>query len=442
MNPIPHHCTRPRPIVLALGAMLCVLSMPGHAFSSYIAQNQNCSGCHGDPLVGSTPANGNVLSFGVNGKTLVGQSSNATFTVSDASTNERGGFKGSFPAGGGAFSVNGSLAIVGDQGFLRAQKSFGPLPANFVSESRVYSFAPLTRGTASLGVSFTPLSSQFTSAAAAQAAAVSVTFQGQGVAPVVALDTSLADTGAVRVGTSVTARLTVRNLGDGNLSGLGVQSNLNGSFAAGSGAFSGSATSFSLADGASQVHDYTFTPLAAGAASALVNVTTTNGDRNGGNLSDSLQAALAGTGVSPVFRASVGPDIDFGSVAGTGNAALTLFNDAPGADLGALTDLTLLSYEIVGADAGLFSLVGFSAGTLLSVGSSLALTVGFDGAGHHGPFAAMLNIATDEGSALGQLGNVHSFTLMAAAVPEPAQIWMFVSGLLGVGVFVRRRRSS
>ena len=69
-----------------------------------------------------------------------------------------------------------------------------------------------------------------------------------------------ANAGLVRIGTTGTASVTVNNVGDGNLSGLGEMSNLNGTVASGSGNFSGSGGSVSLADNAAQdfqLHLYT-----------------------------------------------------------------------------------------------------------------------------------------------------------------------------------------
>jgi len=537
-------------------AVLGAVSAPSYGFSSLLASNSNCSGCHGNPLVGSTPVTGGVLAFGNNGKTLVGQTSSANFTISNTSTNQRGGFKGIFPSVTGEFSVNGSPTIVGDQGFLRAQKSVGPLPLGSVSEARLYSYKPTGRGSDSVIVKFTPLSSQFITGADASAAARTVSFQGQGVAPVASLNTSQANAGNVLVGASKLAKLTLQNVGDGNLSGLGASSNLNGNFATGSGAFSGAGATFSLADGASQMQQYNFNPVVRGLSTLVANVSASNGSTNGQNQAQSLaaqlsgigvapvaslntsqanagnvrvgtsgiaaltlknvgdgnlsglgassnlngnfatgsgafsgagaafsladgasrmqqysftpvttgestlsvaltatnghsdgsnraevmQAQLTGTGVSPVFAASTATTIDFGTVDGIGILPMILSNHAPGQDQGALTALTLLSFSVTGPDANLFSLLNFAEGTRLGVGDSLALSIRFDGTGQSDSHMAMLSFITDEGAALGGVGNVREYSLMAAAVPEPTVAGMMLAGFACLGLMASRRR--
>jgi hypothetical protein len=57
---------------------------------------------------------------------------------------------------------------------------------------------------------------------------VTISLQRQGVAPVVNLDTSQTNAGNVRIGTTGSVQTTVKNVGDGNLSGLGDVSNLHG----------------------------------------------------------------------------------------------------------------------------------------------------------------------------------------------------------------------
>jgi hypothetical protein len=273
---------------------------------------------------------------------------------------------------------------------------------------------------------------------------VTITLQGQGVAPVVSLNTGSTNAGNVRIGTTGSAQLTVNNTGDGNLSGAGDVSNLHGSVGSGSGAFSGSGGTFDLADGGSQPFAYTFAPTTHGGASASVNVSTTNGSSDGHNAaSGPTPVALSGTGVGPTYHASVAPGgtLSFDDV--THDATLAISNTTTDAALGSLTDLTLLSAHLGGPDAGMFSLLGFVPGTLLSKGDNFDLNLAFTGTGAH---TATLTLTTDEGAALGASGDVFTYTLAADTVvtppvPEPGQLSLLLGGLVGMGAMLRRRKA-
>lgn len=369
-----------------------------HAFSSLIPGGANCSGCHGNPVVGSTPGNGGTLTFGSGGKTLVGQSSSATFEIRNDSTNARGGFKGNFPAASGEFSPNSELAIVGDRGLLRAQIGSSGLPASFIAESRVYHYSPTGRGIDTLVVTFTPSSAYFKSASDAAAQAKTITFKGQGVAPVVSLNSAQASAGNVLVGTSGTSTLTVQNLGDGNQSGLGDTSNLNGSFGSGAGVFSGTGSTFSLADSTSQLQQYSFMPVVRGVSTLDVSVSTTNGKSDGTNLAQSLSAQLSGKGVAPVVsldssQANAGNVL----VGASGTSRLTVQNVGDGnlSGQGAASNLR----GGFASGSGAFS--GAGAAFSLADSTSQVQQYAFTPA-NRGLATLGLNVTTDNGSSNGQ----------------------------------------
>ena len=236
----------------------------------------------------------------------------------------------------------------------------------------------------------------------------------------------------------------MQNTGDGNLSGQGATSNLNGNFASGAGVFSGAGAALSLADGASQLQQYSFTPTNRGSSTLNVNVATGNGKSDGSNQAQTFSAQLSGTGVGPLFASSIisGSTINFGTLSSPGSLALNVSNSTTDPDLGALTALTLLSFSITGPNPNLFSLTNFTPSTQLAKNASLALGVGFS-ASSNGVGNATLTLFTDEGAALGASGLAFSYTLAAAAVPEPVAAQMFSVGLICFGlVFLRKRRSA
>ncbi len=418
---------------LALAPMHAALAYPSYSPS-------NCSGCHGNPSLGSTPASGQILSFGSNGFTLVGQSTIGTLVLrnnrstSDTSVGTRGGgFSGSFPnvVAGSGFSTSGLLTVVGDNGYLTPQ----------LSDSHSYVYAPTTRGPNSQTISFTPTNGF----ANGQVPTVSVTLQGQGVAPVISLVGSQTDAGNVRLGTSGTASISVSNIGDGNLSGLGAISNLQGNVSVAASPFFGGPTNFNLSDGASAQFDFNFAPTVRGPDASGVVVSASNGHTNGSNLAQSLQLQLHGNGVGPQYATSMATnsEIDFGNVSTQALRTLSITNATPDPDLGALTGLTLLSYQISGPDASFFSLSGFTPGTLLAAGNNIDLGLVFSAGATPGMRAATLRLSTDENAALGQSGTEFSYTLAATSVtpvPEPHTVAMLLAGLCMVGVKLRNRR--
>jgi hypothetical protein len=393
-----------------------------------------CSGCHsGDAVVTSTPA---TLNFG---RTLVGSTSaGLAWTLQNTHVdplNNGGGFAGSFPAAPGPFSPTTSAAIVGNTALAPGFLTPG------MSESRTYFYAPTTRGTNTATLSFTPNAANFSGAVPT----VTITLQGQGVAPVISLDTSQTNAGNVRVGTSGSAKITVSNSGDGNTSGAGAVSNLQGNVGSGSGAFSGGGT-FNLQDSATQAFTYSFAPVSRGTATAGVAVNAANGSTDGGNHAQSLgPVTLSGTGVGPVYSSSTpsGGTLSFAALSGSNT--LTISNTTSDLDLGSLTGLTLLSAHLSGVDANLFSLTNFTAGMQLAKGEAFGLELDY-ASSDAGPHSALLTIVTDEGAAFGAAGDQFTYNLAAAGavipVPEPGSLQLMLAGLVGMGLLLRQRRKT
>ena len=130
-----------------------------------------------------------------------------------------------------------------------------------------------------------------------------VTFIGRGVAPVSAVNSSLASAGVVRIGTGGTSRILVQNVGDGNLSNRGAVSNLKGNAGTGSAAFLGTGGSIDLADGASVTFPYSFTPITHGPQAVTLGLTFTNGSPAGTNQAHNVNVELQGVRAGPSMAA-------------------------------------------------------------------------------------------------------------------------------------------
>ncbi len=254
---------------------------------------------------------------------------------------------------------------------------------------------------------------------------------GGGSVVVPALSVSNTNFGNVRVGTSESASITVSNTGDSG-------STLAGSIGAASGSeflpVSGT-QSFSLAQGQNASRSFTYTPNARGADSTTVSITSNATNPN---------VTLTGTGVSPVYSSSIVPGntIDFGTVDKdqTITQSLTIQNITTDADLGNLTNLTLLSATISGTDASYFSLSGFTPGTVLSKGNFLNLLISVSNPDHLVVNRqATLTILTDENAAFGIAGNVYTYQLAAYTVPEPSTYVFLGIAIFFLGICTKKR---
>lgn len=401
-----------------------LLIYPAQQATAHPSYGGNCNSCHSSvvPTMSTTPANGGVLLFGNNGYTLVGQTSTANFTVSDTSTASMGGgFQGNFPAASGKFGPTNTQALTTQYGGNLVGPTVAAADGGVSSATRAYTYTPTVRslGVAdTLTVSFTP-----TVGFPGTAPTSTVTFSGKGVAPVISLVTSTTTSaGSVRIGTTGTASFQVKNVGDGNLAGAGI-GNLTGSVAAGASGFTGvgSSFNFTLADNGSQTFSYTFSPTTHGAASAAIAVNATNGSTNNMNQAQSLSATLSGVGVGPTLSTSIVPSttIDFGQVTSpqTVLRSLTVSNSTTDTAAAALTNLNLISATLSGPSASMFSLAGFTPGTVLAKSGSTNLQLTFaPPSGVSGTETAMLTLVTDEGAAAGASGKTISYPLTGIAL--------------------------
>lgn len=378
------------------------------------------------------------------GYVLVGGTGTGTVTVKNVGDGNLSGLgdisnlQGSLGAGSGNFSGAGGSINLADN----ASQSFN------------YSFTPTTRGADSATVTATLTNGKpdGTNAAHTQ----DVTLSGTGVAPVQSVISTAASAGLVRIGSSGVASVQVKNIGNGNLSGAGDASNLKGTVAASDGLFLGSGGDVNLADGASQTYNFTYKPAGRGTDSTSVALSFLNGSADGKNLAESITATLSGQGVGPTYSSDSAPGstLAFDPQGSVVSAVLNINNSSTDANGGnkALTNLTLLSADISGTNSDLFSLSGFTAGTVLEQGQSAALTVNYTGTT---PGFATLKIGTDEGAALGGTGNVYEYSLVASvpapggqmtvsltAVPEPGSLTLLAAGALSLGVLALRRRAA
>lgn len=351
------------------------------------------------------------------GDTLVGSSSSKTFNITVLSTIT----SGSVSAAAAPFS-GGPVSIV--------SSSKTQVPAT-------YSFAPTVRGSASelLNVNGMNLNSKIQQHG-------QISLQGVGVAPVEALSTSFSP--ETRIGTSSLQTVTVSNVGDGNLSGLGDASDLLGSLGASNGVFQGSGGSFDLADGANTTFDYSFAPTDHGLVHKSLKATFSNGSADGKNQASGQTVALTGDGVGPQYSSSLAPGvIDLGAIKLGMGAAIDLkisnvSTDGNGGDAD-LTDLSLLSADLNPTGPGLpFSLGDFVPDTVLGEGESFDLKIDFS-ATTLGEQAANLVIMTDENAAFGATGQTFDYQLTADVVPVPeAETWeMLLAGFSLLGLQYR-----
>jgi hypothetical protein len=359
---------------------------------------------------------------------LVGKTGAASITVANTGDGNKSGLgsvsnlKGTVGSASGAFSGSG--------GSVNLQDS--------KSSSFSYSFAPTTRGSAS-----TTVTSNFSNGSADgrnQSATVKTTLASQGVAAV--NNVAVGSAPVTRIGTTGSAGLTVSNVGDGNLSGLGDVSNLHGSVGSSSGLFSGAGGSVNLQDGGSKGFSYAFTPTSHAASAQSILASFTNGSSDGKNQAQSVTATLQGRGVGPTYASSVAPGdtLDFGKVqAGkTGVLDLVLSNISTDIAPGNLTWLSLLNVSLTGPGAAAFSLDSAFVSAVLLEGDLFDLKLDFSSL-KAGLFNADLTIGTDQNAAFGANGMSFTYHLQGQAVPEPASLAILGAGALML-LGARRRR--
>jgi hypothetical protein len=395
---------------------------------------------------------------------LVGQTGPVSLTVNNIGN-------GNLSGAGTISNLRGSVAssasvFIGSGGSFSLQDSTAGA-ASITSATFGYTFAPTITGAASTTVATT--FSNGTNAANA-GGLVTTTLQATAVAPVASVPPT-ASAGNVRVGTSGTAAVTVANVGNGNLAGTGTAYNLNASVTGGStGGFSSANTGAlslasnatpSVASTATTTLGYTFTPTSRGVASSAVSLNFSNGSTDGRNLSQSVAATVTGTAVSPVFTSSIQgagatntpnavaqgatgtalQTISFGTVSYAESKTINLVlqntsTDLPGNIGSALTNLSILSYSIAGANAGAFSIS--SLGSVITEGGNLVVPITIVGTAKVGALGSTLSIFTDESAGFGGVGDTFTYALSGFSVPEPTSLAALGAGLLGLASTRRR----
>ena len=325
------------------------------------------------------------------GNVLVGGSSTGTITVQNTGNGNLSGLGDISNLHGGLSDYTGVFSGTGGTLSL----------ADGASQNYSFTYTPTASGTSSQVVTFNFDNGSPDGMNTAHPQTVTLT--GTGVAPIQQVDTSAANAGLVRIGTSGTASVTVHNIGNGNLSGLGDASNLIGSVTPVAGKFGTIGGSISLQDNGAQTIKFTYKPTDHTTDSLTTPIVFQNGKDDGSNLAQTVNAIINGQGVGPVYSSSVAPGttLDFGLVSGANTKTLTLtlsnISTDPNGGQSQLTDLTILSASISGTDQALFSIGGLSLGTVLHENDSLPLNISYNGNGTVGEHVATLTVITDEG---------------------------------------------
>ena len=259
-----------------------------------------------------------------------GPSTTSTVTISNVGDGSKAlnGTTTQKQLNGSTSGISGSAFFGGSSGGTYSLKDSN---AGATTSTFVYTYQPTIRGvtTASVVSTFTNGNSSGNNTAQTVTSVVT----GQGVAPVESM--AGGNAGYTLVGQSNVASVTVANSGDGNKSGLGAVSNLNGSIGgpAGSSVFSGPSPNpnpLSLTDTSSTTVNYVFTPTTRGIASATVTGSFSNGSPDNKNLAHSNSAVITGQGVAPVQNTDTAANAGYVLVGTSKSLSYTVRNTGDG----------------------------------------------------------------------------------------------------------------
>lgn len=275
---------------------------------------------------------------------------------------------------------DGNLSGLGEISNLRGSLANGTAPFSLVGGGSIsladgaqqtfhYNFTPTSRGANS-----TSVTADFKNGNPSgnnSAYATNVSLSGIGVAPLASVVAQNAGTVLVGTTKTVTTGVTVHNTGDGNLSGLGAQSNLNGALNSFSGGgFSLAGGPISLTDGSQQSFSYNYAPTVRGSSSTNVTANFSNGNPTGDNTPYLPSVPISGIGVAPVQQVDLAAaHAGFVRIGTSGSASVTVTNIGDGNQSGQGATSNLLG--AVSAASGNFS--GSGGGINLSDGAAQTL---------------------------------------------------------------------
>jgi len=398
----------------------------------------------------------NVSGSASAGYVLVTQSAAASVTVSNSGNGNLSGL-------GTISNLRGSVGAASGSGFSGAGGTLAIGTAagltDTTSTTYSYVYTPTTRGAASTTVVSTFVNGN---GVTNSAGTLSTTLLGTGVAPVNSVTAT--PTALVRIGTTGAgaATVSISNIGNGNLSGAGTISNLNGtvSNALGTGFSTSSGTTVGLADAASTTLGYTYTPLSHATSSTTATISFSNGNTAGTNTAQTITASVSAQGVGPTYQSKIGATVDtptavaHGATASTGptisffvasKSTQTLYLNLgnittdPNGGNASLTNLSIESFTFAGANAAAFSST-FTPGSVITEGGSILLPITVSSGALTGLLNSSLTIFTDESVGLGGTGDTFTYEL-AALIPEPASFAVIGAGLAGLACARRRRKA-